>query len=151
MGTTGHVVEDLLAPDEPSSAIFGHSKKLEPASCESVPLDTGRLAERTSDLERDPQNSVMPTPRFARKFLTWNPFHAEGTHRQNCTIELPRNLISDLHFDEFPDPLTLQCWNTNFKTDVCSCSVYLTHAMLWIKEVEVAQPVDDLMTSQSSG
>ena len=35
------------------------------------------------------------------------------------------------------------------KTEVCSCSGCLTVAMLWIKEVEVAKSVDDVMTSQS--
>ena len=55
-----------------------------------------------------------------------------------------RNQISDLHFDKFLDTSDFQCWKTNFKTEVCSCSGCPTIAMLWIKEVEVAKSVDDI-------
>ena len=45
--------------------------------------------------------------------------------------------------------ISFQCWKVNFKTEVCSNSRCPTIAMLWIKEVEVAKSVDDLMTSHS--
>ena len=38
--------------------------------CEPVSLNTGRLAERASELEGNPQNFATLTPRFARKFST---------------------------------------------------------------------------------
>ena len=66
-------------------------------------------------------------------------------------IELPRSQISELHFAKFPDTVGFQCWNTNLKTEVCSCSGYPTLAVLWIKEAEVAKSVDDFMRSQSVG
>ena len=45
--------------------------------------------------ERDPQNRAIPTPRFVRKFWTWNPpSHAERIYLQSCMIELPRNQFS---------------------------------------------------------
>ena len=56
-----------------------------------------------------------------------------------------------MHFNKFPDPSTFQCWKTSFKTDVCSCSNFPTDAMLWIKEVEMVDSVDNLKTSQSIG
>ena len=58
----------------------------------------------------------------------------------------PRNQISELHFDKFPDLVDSQCWKTNFKTEVCSFSGCPAVAVLCIKEVDVAKPVDDLMT-----
>ena len=64
-------------------------------------------------------------------------------------MENPRSRISDLHFDKFPDSSHFQCWKTNLKTEVCSKSGCPTIAMVWIKEVEVAKSVDDLVTSQS--
>ena len=107
-------------------------------------MDTGRIAERARVLERDPQNRAILT----RKLSTWNPpSHSEGTYLQNCMIELPRNKLSELHFDQFPDTSCSQCWNTVFKTEVCFCSGYPAHAMLWIKEAEVTKSVDDAMTS----
>ena len=53
-------------------------------------------------------------------------------------MENPRNQISGL-----------RCWKTNFKTEVCSCSGCPAIAMVWIKEVQIAKSVDDLVTSQS--
>ena len=64
-------------------------------------------------------------------------------------MENQRNSISDLHFGKFPDSLDFQCRKVNFKTEVCSDSVWPTVTMLWNKEVEIAKSVDDLMTSQS--
>ena len=61
----------------------------------------------------------------------------------------PRNQISELHFDNFLDTSDFTCWKTNLMTEVCSCSGCSTVAMLWIKKVEVAKSVDDLMSSQS--
>ena len=40
--------------------------------------------------------------------------------------------ISDLHFDKFTTPATFACWKIRFKTEVCTCSQFLTEAMLWI-------------------
>ena len=98
------------------------------------------------------ETCVVPTPRFARKLSTWNPpSHVEGTYPQSCMVELPRNQVSEMHFDKLPDPSTLQCWTTILKTEVCSWSSFPTDAMLWIKEVEVVESVDDHVTSQSIG
>ena len=36
-----------------------------------------------------------------------------------------------------------------FKTEVCTCSQFPTEAMLWIKEVEMVESVDDLKSSCS--
>ena len=111
-------------------------------------LNTGRLADRAKELERNTENFAIPTP----KFSTWNPpSHAEGTYPQNCMFEQPRNQVLEMHFDKFPDPSTFQCWTTCFKTEVCSCSNFPTDAMLWIKEVEMVDSVDNLKTSQSIG
>ena len=41
------------------------------------------------------------------------------------------------------------CWKIRFKTEVCTCSQFPTEAMHWIKEVEMVDSVDDLMSSSS--
>ena len=46
--------------------------------------------------------------------------------------------------------LEFQCWKVNFKTEECSKSADPHLTMQWIKEVEIAKLIDDLMTSQSS-
>ena len=39
--------------------------------------------------------------------------------------------------------------NSRFKTEVCTCSQFPTEAMHWIKEVEMVDSVDDLISSSS--
>ena len=46
-------------------------------------------------------------------------------------------------------PATFACWKMRFKTEVCTCSQFLTEAMQWIKEVELVDSVDDLKSSLS--
>ena len=48
-----------------------------------------------------------------------------------------------------PTPATLACWKIRFKTEVCTCSQFPTEAMLWIKEVELVDSMDDLKSSSS--
>ena len=57
--------------------------------------------------------------------------------------------ISDFHFDKFPTPATFACWKIRFKTEVCTCSQFPSEAVLWIKEVEMVDSVDDLKSSSS--
>ena len=44
---------------------------------------------------------------------------------------------------------TFACWKIRFKTEVCTCSQFPTEAMMWIKEVEMVESVDDLKSSCS--
>ena len=74
---------------------------------------------------------------------------SEGDSLKNCGADQQRLQISDLHFDKFPTPATLACWKIRFKTEVCTCSQFHTEAMLWIKEVEMVDSVDDLKSSSS--
>ena len=69
---------------------------------------------------------------------------------KNFGAEEQRLQISDLHFDKFPTPATFACWKIRFKTEVCTCSQCPTEAMLWIKEVEMVDSVDDLRSSSST-
>ena len=74
---------------------------------------------------------------------------SEGDSSKNYGADQPRQQISDLHFDKFPTPATFACWKIRFKTEVCTCSQFPTEAMLWIKEVELVDSVDDLKSSCS--
>ena len=74
---------------------------------------------------------------------------SEGDSSKNSGADEQRLQISDLHFDKFPTPATFACWKIRFKIEVCTCSQFLTEAMHWIKEVEMVDSVDDLMSSSS--
>ena len=71
----------------------------------------------------------------------------EGRFSKNHGADQQRLQISELHFDKFRTPATFACWR--FKTEVCTCSQFPTEAMLWIKEVEIFESVDDLKSSRS--
>ena len=73
----------------------------------------------------------------------------EGDSSKNYGADHQRLHISDLHFDKFPTPATFACWKIRFKTEVCTCSQFPTEAMLWIKEVELVDSVDELRSSLS--
>ena len=73
----------------------------------------------------------------------------EGRFSEDYGADQQRLQISDLHFDKSPSPATFACWKIRFKTEVCTCSQFLTEAMLWVKEVEMVESVDDLKSSRS--
>ena len=87
----------------------------------------------------------MPVRTVSQKFS--DP--GEGRFFKNYGADQQRLQISDLHFDKFPNPATFACWKERFKTEVCTCSQFPTEAMLWIKEVEMVESVDDLKSSCS--
>ena len=66
-----------------------------------------------------------------------------GQANKDCIIRI-------FIFDKFPTPTTFACWKIRFKTEVCTCLQFPTEAMLWIKEVEMFESVDDLKSSRST-
>ena len=64
---------------------------------------------------------------------------SEGGFSKNYGADQQRLQISDPHFVKFTTPATFACWKIRFKTE----------AMLWIKEVELVDSVNDLECSSS--
>ena len=73
----------------------------------------------------------------------------EGDSSKKYGADQQRLRVSDLRFDGVPAPAAFACWKIRFKTEVCICSQFLTEAVLWIKEVEMIDSVDDLKSSSS--
>ena len=92
---------------------------------------------QTTDTTLDPRCQSEPS---ARNSVVPN----EGKFSKDYGVLQKRLQISDLHFDKFPTPATFACWKIRFKTEVCTCSQFPTEALLWIKEVEMVESVDDL-------
>ena len=74
---------------------------------------------------------------------------SEGRFSKNSGADQQRLQISDPHFDKFPTPATFACWKIRFKIEVCISSQFLAEAMLWMKEVEMVDSVDELRSSSS--
>ena len=95
---------------------------------------------------RELQSSTIPTPLFNQGVATLNRFsHTGGTYSHNGMMDYPRYPISELHLGKFLESWEFQSWKVNFKTEVCSKSAFPRLTMHWIKEVEIAKPIDDLM------
>ena len=82
------------------------------------------------DTTLDPRCQSGPSARDSFDPCDWRFSKDDGADQQRLQISDPR-------FDKFPAPTTFACWKIRFKTEVCTCSQFLTEAMLWIKEVEV--------------
>ena len=74
---------------------------------------------------------------------------SEGDFSKKYGADQQRLQISDPHFDKFTNPATFAYWKIRFKTEVCTCSQFLTEALVWIKEVELFDSVDALKSSCS--
>ena len=84
-----------------------------------------------------------PSAKNSVIFSGWDFSKNYGANQQ-------RLQISDLYFDKFPTPSTFACWKIRFKTEVCTCSQFLTEAMQRIKEVEFVDLADELRFSSST-
>ena len=62
------LLKNLLAPNEPPAATFGHSRNMASTSCGPVSPSTRRIAEGRNDLEKDPQNFATPHRDFQGNF-----------------------------------------------------------------------------------
>ena len=68
---------------------------------------------------------------------------------QNYVVGQQRQQISELQFDIFPYPQSFLVWKIRFKTQGTTCSDFPSDAMLWIKEVEMVDSLDELKSSRS--
>ena len=56
---------------------------------------------------------------------------------------------SEMHLRKFPKHTVFQTWTVNFRTEVCSKAKNPMLALQWIKEIEVAKSLEDLITLRS--
>ena len=72
-----------------------------------------------------------------------------GTCTQSGMIN-PSYPTSEMHLVKCPDHTEFQSWIVNFRTEVCSKTKNPTRALQWIKEIEAAKSLDDLMMMASA-
>ena len=97
----------------------------------------------------DKQNrGTIPMPTFAGRPSTMSSIiPVEFPH--NSMVGQQRQQISELQFDKFPDPQSFLVWKIRFKNQATTCSDFPLEAMLWIKEVEMVDSVDDFKSSRA--
>ena len=125
VGASGNVFERPPAQEGRLFTFLNNSKILASSSQELRPDITGTTKRPESDMKREPLNTSIPVPHFQRGGGKLN--HTVGTCSHGGTIDYPRLPV-------------------NFKTEVCSKSADPHLTMHWIKEVEMAKSIGDLMT-----
>ena len=114
-------------------------------NCNSCGQDCTKRPE--NEMRREPQDSSIPVPRFQSGGGLLN--HTGGTYSHGGMIDYPRFPISEMHLGNVPDSTEFQSWKVNFKTGVCAKPANPHLTVHWIKEVEIAESIDQLMTSRS--
>ena len=69
-----------------------------------------------------------------------------------CTqsgLTIPSYPSSEMRLGKLSDQTEVQSWIVNFRTEVCSRATNPMLALQWIKEIEVAKSLDDLITPKS--
>ena len=68
---------------------------------------------------------------------------------QNSVVGPQRQQKTELQFDKFPNPQSFLVWKIRFRNRVTTCSDFPSEAMLWIKEVEIVDSLEELKSSRS--
>ena len=139
--------KSLPAREGPSSPIFEYSRNQASSSCGLRPETTRKTLGREKEVKREPQNSSIPVPRFHRDAGVLD--QTGGIYSHIGIIDYPRCPISEMHLGKLPDPMKIQSWKVDFKTEVCAKTADPNFTMQWIKEVEIAKSIDELMISRS--
>ena len=66
---------------------------------------------------------------------------------QNSMDGQQRQQISELQFDKFPKSQSFLVWKIRFTNQAIAFSDFPSEAMLWIKEVEMVDSLDELKSS----
>ena len=106
----------------------------------SVPQVTGTESLFTRD-DKQKQRTI-PMPTFSGRPSTMSSLFWVDIP-QNSMDGQQRQQISELQSDKFPTPSAFSCWKIRFKNLVTTCSVFPSEAMLWIKEVEMVDSLDE--------
>ena len=112
-------------------------------------LGFSNVSEHTSPhvtSEFQTQDAILDSRCQSRQSAKNSIILSEGDSSKNYGTDQQRLQISDLHFDKFTTPATFACCKIRFKTEVCTCSQFLTEAMHWM---EMVDSVDDLKSSCS--
>ena len=139
-GIMGIVFERPLAQEGQSSTIFNNSKNLA-SSSQDVRLDVSETASR--DMKRESLNTPIQPSHFQNRSDT------SGTYSQVGMMDYPRVPFTERNLGKCPDSMQLQSWKLNSRTEFCMRTAEHQVTMQWIKEVEVARSIDELVTSRS--
>ena len=124
-----------------SSTLLNNSKNLASSSRGSRP-DITETARR--DMKRESLNTSIQSPHFQSSGM----LNHGGTYPHGMR-DYQRIIFSEWYLGKNPDSMEFQSWKVNFRTEVCLRTADPQITMLWIKEVEIAKSIDELVQSRS--
>ena len=65
-------------------------------------------------------------------------------------VHYPTLPISEMHLGKFTDSMEFQSWKVNFKKEACTRTANPQITLHWIKEVEIAKSIDELMCGNAN-
>ena len=105
------------------------------------------IAINTSTFFFGESEGKSPDDRSCLKSMT-NNAAGIGTCTQSG-MAIPSYPSWEMHLGKFPDHTEFQSWVVNFRVEVCAKAKNDTLALQWIKEIEAAKSLDDLITPKS--
>ena len=90
------------------------------------------------------------SPYGGNREMSMTSYYAAGIGTcSQSGMTIPSYPSSEMHLGKFPDHTEFQSWIVNFLTEVCSKAKNPTLALQWIKEIETAKFMEDLITPKS--
>ena len=91
---------------------------------------------------------TIPMPTFARRPSTVSSTTILVEFPQKSMVGQQRQQTSELQFDKFHTPQSFSVWESRLKNQVSTCSDSPSDAMLWIKEVDMVDSLEELKSSR---
>ena len=98
-------------------------------------------------MKRESLNTSVPSHHFQSRSGMLN--HSGGTYSHSGMMDYQRVPISEWNLGNVRDSMEFQRWKVNYRTEICPRTADAQITMHWIKEVEIAKSIDELMTSRS--
>ena len=140
----GNVFERPSVQEGLPSTIFHNSQNLA-SSSQGLRHDISETAKR--ETKREPLNTPTQSPHFQSGSGMLN--HTGGNYSHGVMMDHLRILTMEWNLWEFLDSMEFQSWKINFRTEVWLRTADPQLTMFWIKEVEIAKSIDELVTSRS--
>ena len=101
--------------------------------------------------EREMKKESLNTPTQSPHFKNWSGLlnQTGGTYSHGGMMVYPRIAVTAWNLVKFLDSMESQSWKIDFRTESCVRTADPRVTMLWIKEVEIAKSIDELVTSRS--
>ena len=143
----GNVSKRPLVQEGQPSTNF-HNSKNSASSSEELRHDITETARKERERKRDSLNALNQSPHFHGRSGMLN--HIGGTYSHGGMMNYPTIPLSEWNLGKVPDSMEFQSWKCNFRPEDCSRTADPQVTMFWIKEVEIATSIDELVTSRSN-